>query len=102
MEKDSLEISAVVSVTPSHPTRSYWDSLAALYKERVAIAQKYTDMVAEFQKKIASDLEGYWTARRAVTGDDLAVRLEMAGHLIQRLAARIDELEANQYDPYDR
>lgn len=102
MEKGRLEISAMVSVTPSHPGRSYWDSRAALYKERVAIARQYTDMVAEFQKKITSDLGGYWSRTGYVAGDDLAVRLEMAGHLIQRLAARIDELEKNQYDPYDR
>lgn len=91
-----------VSVTPSDPARSYWDSRARFYAERTAVAQQYADMVVEFKTKIDADLEGYRTARRAVTGDDLAVRLEMAGQLIKKLVARIDELEENQYDPYDR
>jgi hypothetical protein len=90
-----------VSVTPSDPARSYWDSRARFYEERTAVAQQYDDMVVNFREKIDSDLEGY-SIRRVVTGDDLAVRLKMAGHLIQKLAARIDELEENQYDPYDR
>ena len=97
-----MMIPVVVSVTPSDPTGSCWDSRAAFYAERAAVAQQYEDAVQEFQKKIDADLEGYWTARRAVTSDDIAVRLEMAGHLIKKLAGRIDELEENQYDPYDR
>ena len=102
MSKDATMIPVTVSVTPSDPARSYWDSRARFYEERTAVAQQYDDLVVNFREKIDADLEGYWTARRAVTGDDLAVRLEMAGHLIQKLAARIDELEENQYDPYDR
>ena len=94
-----------VSVTPPEfraaAGASYWDSRARFYEERTAVAQQYDDMVVDFREKIDADLEGY-SIRRVVTGDDLAVRLKMAGHLIQKLAARIDELEENQYDPYDR
>lgn len=102
MSKDATMLPVVVSVTPPDPARSYWDSRARFYAERAAVAQRYADEVREFRKKIDADLEGYWTARRAVTSDDIAVRLEMAGHLIKKLAGRIDELEENQYDPYDR
>ena len=101
----------VVSVTPSefraaagailHGAVGYWDSRARFYAERTEVAQQYDDMVVNFREKIDADLEGY-LIRRTVAGDDLAVRLKMAGHLIQKLAARIDELEENQYDPYDR
>ena len=51
------------------------------------------DGVRTFRNKIAADLEGYWTARRAVTGDDIAIRLEMAGYVIDKLVRRIAELE---------
>jgi hypothetical protein len=106
MTKDIFGEPVVVSVTPSEfraaAGASYWDSRARFYEERTAVTQQYDDVVVNFREKIDADLEGYWTARRAVTGDDLAVRLEMAGHLIQKLSARIDELEENQYDPYDR
>ena len=56
------------------------------------MSEKKTE-VTDFLKGIDTDLEGYWTARRAVTGDDLAVCLEMAGHLIKKLDARVGELE---------
>ena len=106
MKKFDFWEPVTVSATPSEfraaAGASYWDSRARFYEERSATSQRYATEIAEFHKKIDADLEGYWTARRAVTGDDLAVRLEMAGNLIQKLSARIDELEENQYDPYDR
>lgn len=52
-----------------------------------------TDGVTVFRNKITTDLEGYWTARRAVTGDDIAIRLEIAGYMIDRLLRLIAELE---------
>lgn len=52
-----------------------------------------TDGVKTFRNKIDADLEGYWTARRRVTSDDIAIRLEMAGYVIDKLVMRIAELE---------
>jgi hypothetical protein len=51
------------------------------------------DGVRTFRTKIDADLEGYWTARRQVTSDDIAIRLEMAGYVIDKLVRRIVELE---------
>lgn len=51
------------------------------------------DGVRTFRNKIDTDLEGYWTARRRVTSDDIAIRLEMAGYVIDKLVRRIAELE---------
>ena len=78
------------------------NKLERFYEERMTVTQQYADMVADFQIKIDGDLEGYQTALRTVTGDDLAARLKVASYLIQKLEARIAELEENQYDPYDR
>lgn len=52
-----------------------------------------TDGVKTFRNKIDADLEGYWTARRQVTSDDIAIRLEMAGYVIDKLVRLIAELE---------
>ena len=70
-----------------------------LEAQRRAYSEQYREEVSTFCSKIDRDLEGYWTARRAVTSDDVAVRLEMTGHLIKKLAVYITELEENQHDP---
>lgn len=103
MSKDAMMIPVVVSVTPSDPARSYWDSRARFYAVRAAVAQQYEDQVREFMKNSAEDRKRYWESPLGTQyGDNLAVRLEEAENLIERLAGRIDELEENQYDPYDR
>lgn len=104
MKEDTTMIPVVVSVMPSDPLQSYWASrLAAFYAKRAAVAQQYEDEVREFCKLSAEDRKKYWESPLGTQyGDNLAARLEMAENLIERLAGRIDELEANQYDPYDR
>ena len=64
-----------------------------LEAQRRAYSEQYREEVSTFCSKIDWDLEGYWTARRAVTGDDVAVRVEMAGYVIDKLVQRIAELE---------
>lgn len=67
------------------------------------MAQRSADEVCEFMKNSAEDRKKYWESSLGTRyGDNLAVRLEEAENLIERLAGRIDELEDNQYDPYDR
>ena len=94
MREDTTMIPVTVSVMPSDPARSYWDSRAAFYATRVAVAQQYEDVVREFMKNSAEDRKKYWESPLGTQyGDNLAARLEMAENLIERLVGRIDELE---------
>lgn len=67
------------------------------------MAQRSADKVREFCKNSSEDRKKYWESPLGTRyGDNLAVRLEEAENLIERLSRRIDRLEENQYDPYDR
>lgn len=51
---------------------------------------KDVDRVLDFLKEIDADLEGYFASPLGTArGDDLAMRLKMAGHLIEELADEI-------------